>query len=140
MGFRLSVSVFFSFRSVKAITESFSFFYTDRERGEEPMVELKTLELQQYRYVLITLRLPHWTCRMIVCTAGVLVDESWNLSALERRGLAGFQTDRRGMAAMLDGKITAVTSTAAQNGIYIGMSGREALLKVMYEKEKNGQS
>ena len=70
----------------------------------------------------------------------VLVDESWNLSALERRGLAGFQTDRRGMAAMLDGKITAVTSTAAQNGIYIGMSGREALLKVMYEKEKNGQS
>ena len=33
MGFRLSVSVFFSFRSVKVITESFSFFYTDRERG-----------------------------------------------------------------------------------------------------------
>lgn len=100
------------------------------------MVELKTLEIEEYRFILITMRLPHWTCRMIVSTGGCLLDESWNLEALESRGLAGFQNAGSSAAGLLDGKITQMTSSAAQLGIYIGMSGREALLKVMHEKEK----
>ena len=102
------------------------------------MIELKTLEIEAFRFIDISLFLPRWTCRMIVSTKAVLVDESWDLDALEEKKIPVFQVYKPGKTGLLDGKITAMTSTAACAGIYIGMSGKEALLKVMHEKTEKG--
>ena len=102
------------------------------------MIELKTMEIEKFRFIGITLFLPHWTCRMIACTKGVLVDESWDLGVLETKQIAAFQVAAAGKTGLLEGKVSALTSTAARLGIYIGMSGKEALLKVMYEKTETG--
>ena len=60
------------------------------------MIELKTLEIEAYRFMDITLFLPRWTCRMIVCTKAVLVDESWDLNVLETKQIAAFQVLKPG--------------------------------------------
>ena len=88
------------------------------------MIELKTLEIETFRFIDITLFLPRWTCRMIVSTKAALVDESWDLGVLETKQIAAFQVLKPGKDARL--------------GIYIGMGGKEALLKVMHEKTETG--
>lgn len=101
------------------------------------MVEIKTLELENRRFVLIQLFLPHWTCRMIACTKGVLVDPSWNIHTLDERNLIAIQGTGRSFQELLDQNICEVTTDAAKLGIDIEMSGKEALLRMTDEKEAN---
>lgn len=60
------------------------------------MIELKTLEIEAFRFIDISLFLPRWTCRMIVSTKAVLVDESWDLDALEEKRFRSFRFINRG--------------------------------------------
>ena len=60
------------------------------------MIELKTLEIETFRFIDITLFLPRWTCRMIVSTKAALVDESWDLDVPEADcGVSGAETGKR---------------------------------------------
>lgn len=98
------------------------------------MVTMSTLDINQHRYICITLQLPRLTTRLIYCTHGILFDDCWNLNVLKHRCKVPVCIGQgRSVEALLENELLACSTLASKAGIIIGMKGQQALLKMMDE-------
>lgn len=101
------------------------------------MIDIKTLEIKGYRFLEVTHHLPKLTLSYIYCTRGLLLNTYWNLEMLQRDSeIIILISEAKDIEGMLKQEITQCSQNAQEIGIYIGMKGKEALLKLV----KNAQT
>lgn len=99
------------------------------------MVEIQTFDIHEHRFIYISMVLPKVTINTIFCTKGILATSYFNASVFSKKGNAVVLiSDGDDLKSMLEKEITDCTKNAKDKGIYIGMKGEEALLKLVEDE------
>ncbi len=99
------------------------------------MVEIQTVDIKNHRFVYISMHLPKVSINTIFCTKGILATSYYNAKVFQEKTDAviliseGFD-----LKSMLEKEILDCTKNAKEKGIYIGMKGEEALLKLVEDE------
>lgn len=98
------------------------------------MVEVNTLDINENRYVCITMHLPRLTTRLIYCTRGILFDDCWNLDVVNQRCQVPVCIGKgKTFEQLLQNEVQQCSKQALRFGITETMKGNEALLWMMHE-------
>lgn len=96
------------------------------------MVEIQTFDIKNYRFIYISMYLPKVTVNTIFCTKGILATSYYNASVFQKNSDAVVLiSEGVDLESMLAKEIVDCTKNAKEKGIYIGMKGEEALLKLV---------
>lgn len=100
------------------------------------MVGLKAIELDGKQFLGIQVELPKTKLLAITTEKGYIMCGALDVSLLnerlaERNILAGRAVGVRSLAELLEAPLESVTQHAEKSGIYSGMKGKDALLKMV---------
>lgn len=105
------------------------------------MVSLQPIELEGKQVLGIRVELPKTNLLAITTKKGYIMCGALDISLLNthlasRKILAGRAVGVRSLEDLLEAPLESVTLEAEKNGIYSGMRGKEALLKMLAYDEK----
>lgn len=100
------------------------------------MVELKPIQVENHMVLGIEVRLPKTTLLVVTTDNGYIMCGALDVGLLnehlsDRNILAARAVGVKTLEQLLDAPLESVTHTAEEMGIRAGMSGREALLKMI---------
>ena len=100
------------------------------------MVEVKPITLEGHQVVAISVQLPKTTLLVVTTDKGYIMCGALDVALLnerlsDRNIIAGRALGVRTIEQLLEAPLESVTATAEAHGIKAGMSGREAILKMV---------
>jgi uncharacterized protein YunC (DUF1805 family) len=112
--------------------------YLDKESsgGGNPMIAMKPIEVDGHTVLGIEVALPKTTLLVITTEKGYIMCGALDVGLLnerlrEREIIAARAEGVRTLEQLMNAPLTMVTHTAEEHGIRAGMTGREALLKMI---------
>lgn len=99
------------------------------------MIELKPIEFDGKQFLGIQVELPKTTLLAITAKKGYIMCGALDISLLnerlaDRKIIAGRAVGVRSLNDLLEAPLESVTDQAKKNGIYKGIKGKDALLKM----------
>jgi uncharacterized protein YunC (DUF1805 family) len=100
------------------------------------MLRVEPITLDGHTVVAIEVKLPKTTLLIVTTDRGYIMCGALDVSLLndrlkDRNIIAARATGVKTIQELLDAPLESVTETAIENGISVGMTGREAILKMM---------
>jgi uncharacterized protein YunC (DUF1805 family) len=102
----------------------------------EPLIDLKPIEINGHTFLAVTVLLPKTTLLAVTSEKGYIMCGALDVSLLneklkDRKIIAGRAVGVRTIEQLLDAPLESVTWEAEELGIYQGMIGKDALLKMI---------
>ncbi|MNH99867.1 hypothetical protein D3C73_526490 [compost metagenome] len=100
------------------------------------MIRVEPIQLEGYTAIAIEVKLPKTTLLVVTTDKGYIMCGALDISLLnahlkDRHIIAARATGVKTIQELLDAPLESVTYTAEDLGIIAGMTGREAILKMM---------
>jgi len=100
------------------------------------MIDVKPIEIEGHSVIAISVQLPKTTLLVVTTDRGYIMCGALDVKLLnerlsDRNIIAGRALGVRTIEQLLEAPLESVTKTAEELGIYSGMTGREAILKML---------
>lgn len=102
----------------------------------EPLIDLKPIEINGHTFLAVTVLLPKTTLLAVTSVKGYIMCGALDVGLLneklkDRKIIAGRAVGVRTIDQLLNAPLESVTWEAEEFGIYQGMIGKDALLKMI---------
>ncbi|MBP1934632.1 YunC family protein [Ammoniphilus resinae] len=100
------------------------------------MIDVKPIEIEGHSVITISVQLPKTTLLVVTTDRGYIMCGALDVKLLndrlsDRNIIAGRALGVRTIEQLLEAPLESVTKTAEELGIYSGMTGREAIIKML---------
>lgn len=120
------------------LNHGFALFFIlyEEERGETILINMIPIILDSHTFLAISVRLPKTNLLAVASEKGYIMCGALDVGLLneklsDRKILAGRATGVKSIEELLDAPLESVTWEAEAMGIYPGMIGKEALIKMI---------
>jgi len=112
------------------------FLRKEKGEGMHALINMEPLEIEGRTAIGLEVKLPKTTLLIVTTDKGYIMCGALDVNLLnerlkERKVIAGRAVGVRTIDQLLEAPLESVTAEAEALGIYPGMSGREAILKMM---------